>query len=146
MSDSRREWAQPNLHIAVFHEPYRTLVLQGRKTIESRFARTRHPPYQVVRAGDVILIKDVGGPISGIVLAGRVESMAVCHRDMEAIQSTYQEQLCISDPHFWDAKRNSSFVTLIHLYHAAALGPIDCDKRDRRGWVTIGSNQLTLGL
>ena len=41
------------LHVAVFVEPYLTFVLDGRKTVESRFGVYRNPPYQSIREGDI---------------------------------------------------------------------------------------------
>src|SRR5437867_4139305 len=55
-----------SLHLAVLLEPYLGYVLEGRKTVESRFSAVRCPPYRRVQSGDVVLLKSSGGPVEGI--------------------------------------------------------------------------------
>src|SRR5690349_15466295 len=60
------------LHLAVMQEPFLGYVLEGRKTVESRFAKRRGAPYQCVLPGDAVLLKRVSGPIVGLCEAGDV--------------------------------------------------------------------------
>src|SRR5580692_1379944 len=60
------------LHLAVFIEPYLQYVLEGKKTVESRFGIQRRPPFGHVREGDILLLKRSGGPITGVCLVGQV--------------------------------------------------------------------------
>src|ERR1700731_133584 len=55
-----------NLHLAVFVEPFLSFLLEGRKTIESRFSIHRRPPFECVRKGDIVLVKASGGPIVAV--------------------------------------------------------------------------------
>ena len=65
--DAVSQTAEPiGLHIAVFAEPFISLVLEGRKTIESRFGRTRCAPFDQVRAGDIIMMAASGQQRSGL--------------------------------------------------------------------------------
>ena len=50
-----------DVHLAVFSEPYLSFVLDGVKTVESRFSRVRCAPFQQIRSGDIILVKQSGG-------------------------------------------------------------------------------------
>src|SRR4029077_16030744 len=50
-------------------QPFLSLVLNGPKTVESRFSRNRCAPFGEVEGGDIILLKEVSGPIRGIGLA-----------------------------------------------------------------------------
>src|SRR5713226_5052497 len=52
-----------SLHLAIFVEPFLQFVLDGRKTVESRFSITRRPPFGCVRSGDLVLVKQSGGPV-----------------------------------------------------------------------------------
>src|SRR5882757_5711201 len=54
------------IHLAVFVEPYLSFVLEGKKTVESRFSVNRHAPYEQVRSGDLIVLKKSSGPICGV--------------------------------------------------------------------------------
>src|SRR4051812_46290160 len=66
-----------SLHLAVCVEPFLELMLNGRKTIESRFSAVRCPPYLRVNAGDVVLLKRAGGPVLGICRITRTWSYAL---------------------------------------------------------------------
>src|SRR3954452_24578662 len=54
------------VHLAVFVEPYLGYVLDGSKTVESRFSVNRCAPFGKVRRGDIILLKRSGGGVVGI--------------------------------------------------------------------------------
>jgi hypothetical protein len=54
------------LHLAIFREPYLTSIMEGKKTIETRFAKRPCAPYQRISAGDIIVLKRASGGIVGI--------------------------------------------------------------------------------
>src|SRR5271169_6453922 len=54
------------IHLAVFIEPFLGYVLDGTKTVESRFSINRCAPFGKVSQGDVLLLKRAGGPVVGI--------------------------------------------------------------------------------
>ncbi len=129
----------PGVHLAVFVEPFLQYVLDGRKTIESRFSIHRRPPFGCVQAGDLILIKQSAGPIVAL-----AEVSAVWYYQLDAsarnfIRARFSEQLCIEDPDFWDAKAEACYATLMQFARLERLEPFACDKRDRRGWVVLQS-------
>lgn len=49
------------VHLAVMVEPYLSRVLDGSKTIESRFSRKKIAPWGRVSSGDVVVLKKSGG-------------------------------------------------------------------------------------
>ena len=54
------------LHLVVMREPFLKYLLDGSKSVESRFSQHRIAPYGRVGTGDVLLLKRNGGPIMGI--------------------------------------------------------------------------------
>jgi len=64
------------LHLAVFVEPYLQYVLDGKKTVESRFGIHRRPPFGHVSEGDILLLKRSGGPVTGVCLVARFGFMS----------------------------------------------------------------------
>src|SRR6478609_2984704 len=54
------------VHLAIFVEPYLSFLLDGTKTIESRFSMRRTVPYERVETGDIMLLKAASGPVVGI--------------------------------------------------------------------------------
>lgn len=135
------------LHVAVLVEPYLSLVLEGKKTIESRFGVHRRAPYDTVFAGDVILLKRAAGPIVGVACAMRTWYFSVNTTTLGEIRRSFEGRICATDDAFWEDRSSTNFATLIELGEVASIeAPVSCDKRDRRGWVTLHSRQLSLGL
>jgi hypothetical protein len=133
------------LHLAVFTEPFFSLVLEGRKTMESRFSRVRCAPFQAVSNGDVILIKQAGGPICGLALARQTWFFELDSQILSRIREQYGDAICADDD-FWRTRRNASYATLIELAELTAIPAMPCSKRDRRGWVPLRSAQLNMDL
>lgn len=124
------------LHLAVFTEPFLTYLLNGCKTVESRFSRNRIAPYDQVSTGDVILIKAVSGPVVGVCEAERAWFYELNSDVLQQIQQQFGSLICASED-FWDARQDRSYATLITLKNVRPLQPFAIKKRDRRGWVIV---------
>lgn len=125
------------LHLAIFVEPYLTFILEGRKTVESRFSSVRCAPYDKVHPGDVVLLKKAGGPVSGICRVDSAWFYEVDRSSLQEIRREFAARICPADSTFWAAREDKSFATLISLADVARLPEFVVGKRDRRGWVTI---------
>jgi hypothetical protein len=126
-----------SLHLAVFVEPFLQFVLDGRKTVESRFSIHRCAPFHCVRSGDLVLIKRSGGPIIALAEISQVWYYELNQDAWSFIRTRFATQLCVEDPEFWERKASSYFATLMQLGRVERLDPLDCSKRDRRGWVVL---------
>ena len=124
------------VHLAIFVEPYLTAVLEGKKTIESRFAVTRRPPYNCVDVDDYILLKRSGGPVIGLVLAKATHFYQLSPTVLADLRRRFSRQLFAQDDVFWSQRADKHYATLIELDAAVAITPFSVDKRDRQGWVT----------
>jgi ASC-1-like (ASCH) protein len=131
------------VHLAVFSQPYLDLVLAGDKKIESRFSRNRCAPFDEIRKGDIILLKEVSGPVCGIALASRTWFFDLDNEPIEAIRQQFGGAILANDE-FWLQKEESSFATLIELTNPTSIEPLAFDKRDRRGWVSLRPRQMEL--
>lgn len=137
-----------SLHLAVFVEPYLQFVLEGKKTIESRFSTRRFAPYNQIKKGDVILLKRSCGPIVGICQVAYPWFYQLDPDSWTSIQKDFSEALCAQDPEFWKQRESASYATLIRIQHIKSIAPIKYAKRDRRGWVVLqdSTKQLKLNL
>lgn len=137
-----------SLHLAVFIEPYLQFVLDGKKTIESRFSTRRFAPYNQVEKGDVILLKRSSGPILGICQVAYPWFYQLDPDSWTSIQKDFAEALCAQDPEFWKQRESASYATLIRIQRVKSIAPIKYAKRDRRGWVVLqdSAKQLKLDL
>jgi hypothetical protein len=128
----------PCLHLAVLAQPYLSLVIEGRKLIETRFSVKRCPPYECVDRGDLVLLKGIGGPVTGICRVLRVEYYEVTQDRVDMLRSEYSKLIC-ADDRFWETRASFRYASLLWISEVTWLCPITCRKRDRRGWVPLGS-------
>lgn len=126
-----------SLHLAVFVEPYLQYVLQGAKTIESRFSLRRSAPYGRVRPDDLLLLKRSGGPITGICTVSNVWLYHLDPASWQFIRREFAQALCAQDPAFWQQREHANFATLMRVENVRAIAPMTFPKRDRRGWVVL---------
>lgn len=133
------------VHLAIFVEPYLTAVLEGRKTIESRFAVTRRPPYNCIEPDDYILLKKSGGPVMGLALARSTQFYQLSPVVLADIRQRFARQLFAQDDLFWIDRADKQYATLIGLEDPIAIVPITIPKRDRQGWVTYDRKQRLTG-
>lgn len=125
------------IHLGVFVEPFLGFVLNGTKTVESRFSVNRCAPYGKVCKGDVILLKASGGPVVGIANVRTVRSYLLDESTWRDIRSQFAKALCAQDPNFWTQRSKASFATLMAIKDVIALNPVEWEKHDRRGWVVL---------
>ncbi|MFI0409203.1 ASCH domain-containing protein [Actinomadura sp. 3N508] len=140
-------WAQDVLasidrgtHLAVMSGPYLGLLLDGRKTIESRFSRHRVAPFGQVTAGDVIFFKKTAGPVSAVGLAGEVRHIELDKTPLEEVATRYGEGIAPADDGFWADRSRARYATLITMASITTMEPFSIRKRDRRGWVVIAGS------
>lgn len=139
--------ATSTIHLAVFVEPFLSLLLAGKKTVESRFSVRPIPPYNSVKVGDTIVLKRSAGPVIGLCAVRRLWFYHLDRDSWKEIRAEFTEALCAQDPDFWRTRTRAEFASLMRVEHVFQVGNIDCAKRDRRGWVILPSYdpQLRLG-
>ena len=131
-----------SVHLAILLEPYLKFILQGSKTVESRFSRNRIAPYGAVHSGDVVLLKgSAAKAVSGICLVRRVWFYQLNSNKLELIRNGFATPLRADDSSFWEKHKSARFATLMRIAEVFPLPPIQVPKRDRRGWVVLRSRQ-----
>ena len=125
------------LHLAIFREPYLTSIMEGKKTIETRFAKRPCAPYERIAAGDIIVLKRASGGIVGICMAERVWFYHIDVESFSRIKETFASAICPAEESFWDDRKQSAVATLIMVSNVAAVPNVQFKKRDRRGWIVF---------
>jgi hypothetical protein len=110
--------------------------MTGKKTVESRFSMNGCPPYDQVAAGDVVLLKRSGDEIVGLAHVNSVQHLTR-RTDWDEVRAQYQHQLCATDDTFWANVKNADYASLMWFDMIRSLPSIECEKRDRRGWVVV---------
>jgi hypothetical protein len=122
------------LHIACMIEPFLGYVLEGRKTIESRFSKPLIPPYQHVTVGDVVLLK--AGPIVASFRTASVEFIELNEHELARLAKEHSTAICADDD-FWRTRADKRYATLLGISDVRKLTPLKVDKQDRRGWMML---------
>lgn len=131
---------QQKQHLAIFNPPFLDLILEGRKTLEGRFSKVRCAPFGVVEKGDVVLMKESGGPVRGSFVVAHVESFEnLASEKFEELEMRYGTALCAdADPQYWERRRACPYATLLQVAQPHRFErPFPFPKKDRRGWVVL---------
>ena len=131
-----------SVHLAILMEPYLKFILEGSKTVESRFSRHRIAPYGAVHSGDVVLLKrSAAKTVTGICIVRKVWFYQLNSDKLELIRNYFATALRADDYSFWEKHKSARFATLMRIAEVYPLPPIQVPKRDRRGWVVLRSRQ-----
>lgn len=102
-------------HLALLQPAYIDAVLDGTKNVEARLSKVRTPPYEGVRLGDMIYLREVGGEIRATAMVAGVRSFAgLTPRDVDALRIEYGEDVRAPRA-FWDERRDARYATFISL-------------------------------
>lgn len=103
-------------HVAIMREPFLRYVVEGRKTIESRFSITRRAPFGALHSGDRIWFKRSGGPYVAWCRAGTVWFYEGCSPGtIENIRTLFADRIRATDDAFWAERAHKRYVTLVEL-------------------------------
>jgi hypothetical protein len=116
-------------------EPFLTYLLEGRKSIESRFSKNAVVPYLRVAVGDLVLLKS--GPVVGSFRVCSTNFVTLGAGDLPRMREEYTEQLCAYTDEFWEARADKRYATLLGVQDIRRLPAIPVSKRDMRGWVVV---------
>jgi hypothetical protein len=129
------------IHLAILVEPYMSFVLDGSKTVESRFSRTACAPYGRVSPGDVLLLKRSAGPVIGSCRVSAVWHYRLNETTIGEIQKRFGAALCPQEG-FWEERATAAYATLMRVCDARSFPPVEVSKRDRRGWVVLADQRV----
>ena len=128
---------QFGIHLAVLVEPYLSYIMDGTKTVESRFSRTKAAPYKQVRRGDAVLLKRSGGPVVGYCRVIEPMFLQLDAAVLAGIKKRYGREIRAPDS-FWQEHEVSRYATLLRIDGATPVSrPIAVAKRDQRGWIVL---------
>jgi len=130
------------IHLAIFNEPFLTLILKGEKTIETRFSVNKISPFKRVVEGDVIILKESGGFVRGAFIAGKVMYYENTNESIiNEIKNKYGNLICSSyDKNFWEHRKKANYISLIEVKKVKEIKPFKSEKKNRMAWATLKEN------
>ncbi len=124
------------IHLGIFTEPYLGYMLDGRKTIESRFSKNKIVPYNRISKDDIVLVKKSSGNILAYFIVKDVLFFDLEHDNIDIIRCKYEKELCVSDK-FWSIKKNSRYATLIFIDKLVKLDDFHINKKGMQTWIVL---------
>lgn len=126
-----------NHHLVILKKRYLRLIVERAKTIECRLSRTRHAPFRKVAPGDVLWLKQSGGPVVAKATAGPVRFFELnTPSDLAELEQRYTRQICADKAFFVDHKE-ARYASIIKITSVIRLDPFPVDKKDRLAWVVL---------
>lgn len=125
-----------NIHLGIFTEPCLTYMLNGQKTIESRFSKNKIAPYEKITKDDIVLVKKSGGNIVAYFTIKEVLFFDLQDYRIENIKAKYSKELCVEYT-FWENKKDSHYATLIKIDKLVKLKPFPINKKGMQTWLIL---------
>lgn len=126
-------------HLAIFKGGVEELILVGKKTIETRFSKTKIAPFGVVSCGDLVYMKTSGGEIVGQFIVQKVIFYdGTSPNDILYIKDTHGKEIMAGES-YWKDKVNSRYGSLIFIREPFRFitSPIISNKKDLSGWKVL---------
>ena len=138
-----------NHHLAILYPVWIELILDGSKTIESRFSKVRCAPFGKVSTGDTVYLKVSGGPVKGQFTVADVTTFEnLTLRELAYIDTCYGREIFV-DPEFSEHRERwmqCKYATLIHIANPVRYDhPFAYPKRDPRAWVVLDAPLQNVG-
>ena len=133
--------ANTNIHLAVFNEPFLSLLMDNQKTIESRFSINKIAPYGKIKQDDIVIIKKSAGPVVGYFTVGDVKFYNnLDKKDFCEIEESYGKSIGTNfDELFWEKRERANYCSLISVSNIVKTSPYFIPKKDRSGWSLVKS-------
>lgn len=118
-------------HVAIMRKEWKLIekILNGEKTIESRWYKTKRTPWNKITKGDTIYFKDAGCDITAKAQVKRVLQFAeYTKKELQDILERYAKQIAFVDPDVFEWARKRKYCILIFLENPREIRPFPIDK------------------
>jgi len=126
-----------NYHLVILKKQYLDMILEGRKRIELRLYKSRHPAFGRVFAGDKLFLKVSSGPVCATATVEKVKTFDnLTPESILSLKQQYNHEIGGSDYH-WQSKMDSKYCLLVWLKDVKTIEPVRIRKKDWRAWVVL---------
>ena len=126
-----------NYHLAILKKPYLEVILDGHKTIESRFTKTKRSPFKQIEVGDKIFFKVSSGPVCAVATVAAVKFFEnLTPNKITGLKQQYNHHIRGSNK-YWQGRANCKFGSLVWLEEVEPIEPVHISKKDWRAWVVL---------
>jgi len=130
-----------NSHLVILRKKYLNLIIDGRKKIESRFWKKKHPAFEKIAPGDRLFLKVSSGPVCATVIVKQVKKFdSLSPAQIRKLKMQYNDLICGPDE-YWQSKQDCKYGLLVGLTGLKIIEPIRIKKKDWRAWVVLTKKQ-----
>ena len=144
-------------HLAILTPGWIELILDGSKTIESRFTKVRCAPFGKVHEGNIVYLKESGGLVKGMFTVAKVEMFENLKlRQIHDLYMKHKEAIFASNfpvevsgfPISYDPPEKwltAKHATLIHVSDPIAFeNPFGYRQSGRSAWLVLDAPLTTV--
>jgi len=129
------------IHLVILKKPYLEAVVDGRKSIESRFTKTKRAPFGQISVGDKLLLKLSSGPVCARAVVGDFETFENLNPEkIDEIKRKYNHHILGTDE-YWESRADCRFGVLVWLKDIKTIKARKINKKDWRAWVILTEKQ-----
>ncbi|MBI3341675.1 hypothetical protein HY024_00975 [Candidatus Curtissbacteria bacterium] len=125
-------------HLAIYTQGAIKEIFSGKLKIDGRFSKIKIPPFLMVAADDIVLMKLSGEKIVGQFVVDRV--MYFDHprvEELDFITKKYKGEMQLAS-NFWLTHEKVNFISLIFIREVSKfLVAPEVPKKDLRPWVVL---------
>lgn len=134
---SFKEIENRKMHLGVFKQPLLKLMLEGKKTIESRFSKNKIAPYDKISKDDFVIVKESSKKVVAMFTIKEVLQYTMEDTSVKELKEKYNSQI-VADSEFWNIKEETSnYATLIKIDEVIKLKPFSIDKTGMQSWIVL---------
>lgn len=135
-------------HVAIMKKSWGLIpkILTGEKSIESRWYKTRRPPWGIIKTGDTLFLKNGGELVTATATVSAVHQFEIeTVRDAEKIIQKFGKQLCLVEPTPKKWGSLPRYCVLMELKNPKKVGePFEINKKGfgaPAAWLTVKNIQ-----
>lgn len=125
------------MHLGIFSQPFLTLMLDGKKTIESRFSKNKIAPFDKISKYDIVIVKESSKKIVALFTVKEVLQFTMKDTSVHSLKEKYNNEI-LADNQFWNNKeKTSNYATLIKIGELIKLKPFVINKVGMQSWIVL---------
>jgi ASC-1-like (ASCH) protein len=135
-------------HVAIMNPAWKMIpkIIDGEKTIESRWYQTKRDPWDKIKAGDVLYLKDSGKPVTAIAKVSKVEQFEIKDiDDAQRLVKKYGKKICLVNTDCTTWGKCPKYCILVYLTRPALIArPFLINKEgfgNGNAWLCVDSIQ-----
>lgn len=141
-------------HVAIMRKSWSltSKILSGKKKIESRWYKTKYPPWDSIKSGDVVYFKDAGEPVKIKAEVDKVIQFSdLTPEKVRKILNDYGKDDGIEEDEalkFFEIFKNKKYCILVFLKNPKDVEPFDINKNgfgSMSSWISVEDiNQIKI--